>query len=278
MHFTSRSRDLYTTPLLHLLLTILEDNRFVYIWQEVRAKETPYYYGVPASLVTALAQDKKVVLVVPSQHKTAINDLEVAFGMAHPVRIINVATSVPVILARMKTAMTDNILSVSAVKQFGLNSGGGKRPQSSDEKNNKNTDDKLNNIKKRLVKMVQEADVLSSNVCVVPNDGTIEQSTTDMLRALDFEGERDFASQQTSVSSVVDLKTCPPDVYLQHTVIPTLLPALQILDTVRPADPVEFLALHMLKQEQITRVQTLEAQAIADLKEKLTIQVICALL
>mmetsp|Transcript_134085 Transcript_134085/g.304027 ORF Transcript_134085/g.304027 Transcript_134085/m.304027 type:complete len:281 (+) Transcript_134085:752-1594(+) len=43
------------------------------------------------------------------------------------------------------------------------------------------------------------------------------------------------------------LKACPPKEYLYHTVIPALMPALEIVQRDRPADPITALAMYLLR-------------------------------
>eukprot|EP00823_Brevimastigomonas_motovehiculus_P003593 TRINITY_DN2218_c0_g1_i1.p1 TRINITY_DN2218_c0_g1~~TRINITY_DN2218_c0_g1_i1.p1 ORF type:complete len:410 (+),score=170.81 TRINITY_DN2218_c0_g1_i1:59-1288(+) len=65
------------------------------------------------------------------------------------------------------------------------------------------------------------------------------------------------SSSSTSVAfslhSDLDLKTCSPQDYLKATVFPLLYAGLNHVDSVRPSDPVELLALFLLRQSYLIR-------------------------
>merc|ERR1719253_201285 len=56
-----------------------------------------------------------------------------------------------------------------------------------------------------------------------------------------------------------ELKALPSKEYLYHTLIPALLPALHVVTRDRPADPITWLALHMLRHPKMYN-KTLEAK------------------
>jgi hypothetical protein len=68
------------------------------------------------------------------------------------------------------------------------------------------------------------------------------------------------------------LQTCSAQEYLARTIYPTLAPALQLVDSVRPADPVEFLALQLAKEADTRRQRVEQLNHIHDIREQLRAQ------
>jgi len=67
----------------------------------------------------------------------------------------------------------------------------------------------------------------------------------------------------------LDLQTCSAQEYLARTVYPLLAPAMQLLDDVRPADPVEYLALQLSKEAQTQRERVHQLNQIHHIREQL---------
>jgi hypothetical protein len=74
-------------------------------------------------------------------------------------------------------------------------------------------------------------------------------------------------NNNNTTPNTYDLQTCPGNVYLQYAVLPSLYPALQTLDSIRPSDPVEFLAVMMLQNSSRLRKGEEEAVEILQLQE-----------
>jgi ribose 1,5-bisphosphokinase PhnN len=150
-------------------------------------------------------------------------------------------------------------------------------------------DEKLALVKKRLVKLMQELEPLSAVGTVVNNDGSVEEGTAALLAALSFQGEADFADRLTATAgasagaggpragsrgAALHLQTCPAQEYLEHTVFPALVPALETLDVLRPSDPVEYLAMLLLKQDQTVAAHVAQHRALEQIRAALRAQVV----
>ena len=154
-------------------------------------------------------------------------------------------------------------------------------------------DDKLALVKKRLIKTMQELEPLAPVATAVNNDGTIADGVAALLPAIGFQGEIDFVNPNSTSNSnstansshgghgsakgghlSTPLATCPPQEYLERVIFPALTPALETLDVLRPTDPVEYLALLLLKQEQTLRSQVACHRAVEQLRAALRAQVV----
>jgi hypothetical protein len=216
-------------------------------------------------------------------------------GITYPVRLIMVTSTPAVLLDRIKAAMLANTLPPAVAKHYGITLANpkdgketpstGTRPQSSDRRGKSldaKIDEKLVVVRKKLTKMLSDAESLHPQLCLVHNNGPVVEALVELLKSLDLssappeQGDSDAGSAADSAdAAAVDLKTCPAEVYLQHTVAHTLELALSQLDALRPADPVEFLALHMLREAQLASTEEQGMQRIAEARESITTQVVC---
>ena len=83
------------------------------------------------------------------------------------------------------------------------------------------------------------------------------------------------ASSPSSDSSSVphlNLQTCSAQEYLARTIYPRLAPALQMLEDLRPVDPVEHLALLLCKEADTKRTRVAQLDQIHELREQLRAQ------
>ncbi len=69
-----------------------------------------------------------------------------------------------------------------------------------------------------------------------------------------------------------NLQNCSAQEYLARTIYPTLAPALQLLDDLRPVDPVEYLALVLCKEADTRRTRVAQLDQIHELREQLRTQ------
>ncbi len=114
--------------------------------------------------------------------------------------------------------------------------------------------------------MLSETEPASPQVILIDNDRSPSLACQDMLQAIDFDPEEDF---KVPPPAPADLKSCTPQEYLCRTIYPTLIPALQMLDTMRPSDPVEFLAMCMLRDEHMARVQLAQLKKVREAEQNI---------
>ena len=66
-----------------------------------------------------------------------------------------------------------------------------------------------------------------------------------------------------------DLSTCSAQEYLSRTIYPTLAPLLTALDQIRPSNPVEYLALSLIREASTTRERVAQLDQIHEMREGL---------
>ena len=72
--------------------------------------------------------------------------------------------------------------------------------------------------------------------------------------------------------SAFSLQTCSAQEYLARAIYPTLAPALQLLDDLRPVDPGEHLALLLCREADTKRTRVAQLDQIHELREQLRAQ------
>ena len=83
------------------------------------------------------------------------------------------------------------------------------------------------------------------------------------------ESQESSTTNSSSSPPIFSLSTCSVQDYLKATIYPFLDQALQLLDIVRPDDPVEFLAVHLYKAAQETKQNVKELNRLHELKEQI---------
>ena len=288
----------------------------MYTWAESQgSRESPYYYGIPASVVSALASEKKVMIVLPQLSKPVLTDIYAGFGVAYPLRVILLTVSPNILLERLKNGLLAGTTSSSVCKHYGLtpptrdtatrdsardsasgsagSSTPSSRPQSTEARRRgakeadaspsaqaQKLEEKLQAAKKKITKMLTDAEGIHAQVTTISNDANINTGVVHVLKALDFQGDADLLpppSTPTEEASdePIDLSTCSPDKYLQRTVGAALEVALRQLEIVRPADPIEYLALHLLRDNQIQMAEQSVVEKVAAVRDAVTVQVVC---
>lgn len=138
-------------------------------------------------------------------------------------------------------------------------------------------EERLAVAKKRLAKMQSESEPVSPSVVVIDNDKDVDAAFDSLLSAIGYDPNTDFKSSSPSSSSTsssssissshdgsVDLKTCDANEYLRRTVLGSLMRSLEIIDAVRPSDPIEYLALSLLRDNQLSTVQNEQLREVRD--------------
>jgi len=288
-------------------------NKFMYCWTEARGKDTPIQWAIPASLSNALGDGKKVLLVIPSIHRSVASDIEKILSLAFPVKVLAITTTATTILSRIRanpkllftspalgipvTATTESLSGDNAPSsarpgssQAGstsTSSGAAAAAASSASQANdqfqaliyaslqtlsgSKLEEKIGAAKKRLTKLMSEAEPFASapGVVHINNENSIDSAVEEMLSVIGFDPENDFKVEPTVSTGLQD---CPAQEYLQKTVYGALFPALRALSVMRPADPVEYLALTLLKQSQSTSVQQQQLERIRSVEAALRVQ------
>lgn len=106
-----------------------------------------------------------------------------------------------------------------------------------------------------------------SHIHVLPNNGAVDDGVNSLLNCIGYDREA-----ESRRATAFDLQTCSVQDYLQRTIFPTLYPALDMLERLRPADPVDFLAVYLYQQASTQRTRTQQLEEIHQLREKLRTQ------
>lgn len=106
----------------------------------------------------------------------------------------------------------------------------------------------------------------SSVTPAAPKAPATTTAVTDSGRIIQFTPD---ITVNPSNATAVDLSTCSVEEYLSRTVYPLLQPALSIIDTVRPADPIEYLALILYESSNTNRAATIELEQLESIKSAL---------
>lgn len=72
-------------------------------------------------------------------------------------------------------------------------------------------------------------------------------------------GDTTATGEETAVPTL-DLKALPANEYLKRVLCPSLLPAMVLLEAMRPPDPIQFLAIHLLQKAEQERQRQSQTQ------------------
>lgn len=132
----------------------------------------------------------------------------------------------------------------------------------------KGLDDKFNDrvFMKKVKKVESELPVAAVGLSVVKcvNEGTLEEGIAAFLTAIGFDPLIDIPPKSEAEIARQELATCPANEYLKRVLYPYLFPALSRIDSERPEDPIEMLALHLLRAARSDRIRSNE---LIELKE-----------
>lgn len=102
-------------------------------------------------------------------------------------------------------------------------------------------------VAKKIEKQQKEFKLKYENVIQLDNITTPQEGGTVFLDILGFDPDTDILPPDAN-----DLQNCLPQDYLKRTVFPHLAAGLNLLEVVRPADPVDFLAAYLYKSATTT--------------------------
>jgi ribose 1,5-bisphosphokinase PhnN len=179
-------------------------------------KDKTTQFGISSEVLSSLENNIKTIIILPH---TQLAELAAKIDAERfPTTIIHV-TGTPDILAERRAKTKDEQKKLS-------------------KKLKKQTDDL------RLKALPQD----EGKVVDVWNDATIKEAALLLLGALGFNASVDIPPPDEN-----DLQNCLPQDYLKRVVFPYLAPALSMMERIRPADPVNWLALQLYKDASETK-------------------------
>jgi len=112
-------------------------------------------------------------------------------------------------------------------------------------------------VVKKIAKLQNDLKARTEPMLVIDNSGTVDEATQQLLLMMGFDAAFEIPPPDAN-----DLQNCLPQDYLKRTVFPCLAAGLTLLDTVRPADPVDFLAMYL------HRSATTTTRKVAEMREQ----------